>query len=243
MLQIAICDDNHKDLSNFSALVNEYIAEKEFSADIFEFSHPDVLLSTCEKERFHLYILDIVMPMVDGITLGKEIRRLDKEAQIIYVTTEEAFALQSFVANPINFLVKPVKKQELFDTLELALSKIQTEDDALTVKTKDGIRTISQHKILCCEYSDRSVAYTLLGGETLHSLSTGQTFSQQIAPLLENEDFLQPHSSFAINLRSVEKLTREAFILHGGIIVPVSKKQCAAVRDRYLNYRLAREGR
>lgn len=243
MLRIAICDDNPKELSTLSALTYEYIQQKGIAADIIEFAHPDVLLSNSEKDRFHLYILDIVMPMVDGISLGKELRRFDREAQIIYATTEADFALRSFVSNPINFLVKPVDNKAFFQTLELAFAKIPKEDAVITIKTKDGIHTISQYEILCCEYVERSVKYTLLGSEVLQSLSAGQSFSVQISQLLTSNDFIQPHISFAVNLRHVEKLSREGFVLREGVVVPVSKKQYTAVRDAYLDYRLKREVR
>lgn len=243
MLRIAICDDNPKELCTLSEFTYEYIQQKQIAADITTFLHPDLLLSDSEKDRFHLYILDIVMPMVDGISLGKELRRFDREAQIIYATTEADFALKSFVANPINFLVKPVDKKTFFQALELAFIKIPPEDDVITIKTKDGIHTISQYEILCCEYVERSVKYTLLGGKVLHGLSAGRGFSAQISQLLAGNDFIQPHVSFAVNLRHVEKLTKEEFVLRSGVVVPVSKKQYAAVRDAYLDYRLKREVR
>lgn len=243
IIRIAICDDNHKELCTFSEFTYEYIQQKGIVADIVEFSHSDVLLSGIEKDRFHLYILDIVMPMLDGISLGKELRRFDREAQVIYATTEAEFALKSFVASPINFLVKPVGKKTLFQALELAFKKIPLEDDVITIKAKDGIHTISQYEILCCEYVKRSVKYTLLSGEVLHSLSASQGFSAQISQLLTSNNFIQPHVSFAVNLRHVVKLSKEEFVLRSGVAVPVSKKQYTAVRDAYLDYRLKREAR
>jgi len=243
MLQIAICDDNETELSILTELTRQFLRINKISAELVAFSHPDALLSSCEKCRFHLYILDIVMPMVDGISLGKEIRRLDREAQIIYATTEPQFALQAFAANPINFFVKPVSQQALFSTLTLALSKVAAEDETITVKTKEGIFVVSVRTILYCEYIGRGVTYQLVSGEKLHSLSSTQSFAEQVAALLSRSDFLQPHTSFAVNLHHVEQLTREEMRLRGGVSVPVSKKQYTSVRDKYLDYRLAREGK
>ena len=243
IIRIAICDDNQKELCTLYELTYEYIQQKQIVADITTFLHPDLLLSDREKDRFHLYILDIVMPMLDCISLGKELRRFDREAQIIYATTEADFALKSFVASPINFLVKPLDKKEFFHTLELAFTKIPVEEDVITIKTKDGIYTISQFEILCCEYVERSVKYTLLSGGILQSISGSQSFSVQISQLLTSNNFIQPHVSFAVNLRHVEKLSKEEFVLRGGVVVPVSKKQYTAVRDAYLDYRLKREVR
>ena len=74
MLRIAICDDQPKELDIMGEYIKEYLGIHPWEAEIQEFPHPDKLLTATESERFHLYILDIVMPMVNGLELGKEIR-------------------------------------------------------------------------------------------------------------------------------------------------------------------------
>ena len=123
MLRIAVCDDQPRELDIISEYIKEYLTIHPWEAEMKKFAHPDTLLTAIETESFHLYILDIVMPMVSGLELGQSIRRLDREAQIIYATTEPQFALQAYAASPINYLIKPIEKQQLFDTLTLAISK------------------------------------------------------------------------------------------------------------------------
>lgn len=144
MLKIAICDDLQDQLATMDSYVKEYVVSKGIDAEVRQFAHPDVLMNTIETENFHIYILDIVMPMVSGIELGKEIRRFDREAQIIYVTTEPQFALQAYAASPINYLIKPIDKERLFDTLAFAISKIDlSEEQTFTVKTADSLRVLN----------------------------------------------------------------------------------------------------
>lgn len=170
MLRIAICDDMLQDLQNLILLTNQYLAANGLDAEVMKFSHPDALLTAIETESFHLYILDIVMPMLNGLELGKEIRRLDREAQIIYATTEPQFALQAYAANPINYLIKPIDKRQLFDTLTLAISKIDlSEEPAFTVKTAESLRVIKMAYIACCEYRSHAVIFSLTNGEEVVS--------------------------------------------------------------------------
>ena len=242
MLHIAICDDMPDQLEMITDLTKEYIENKKLDAEIHTFSHPDSLLSACEKERFHLYLLDMVMPMMNGVQLGIEIRRLDHEAQIIYVTTAPEYALDSFLANPISYLIKPLERQKLFDTLDLAFSKIDTgEEEAITVKTSAGLRVLTHSSIACCERTGNSVRYLLTTGETVESLTIRCPFSEHIAPLLLDKRFLQPHASFALNMSRVESLNEQGFTLRGGAFVPIAQKQYKAVRNAYLDYRFEKE--
>lgn len=114
MLRIAICDDMQGELEQISALTNKYITARGLTADVREFCHPDELLTVNETETFHIFLLDIIMPMISGLELGRSIRRTSTDAQIIYITTELGFALDAYAVNPLHYLLKPVDKQSLF---------------------------------------------------------------------------------------------------------------------------------
>lgn len=244
MLRIAICDDQPTDLQKISALLREYIQSHQLIAEVREFSHPDELLKSSETVQFHLYLLDIVMPMFSGIELGKEIRRLDREAQIIYATTEPQFALQAYAASPINYLIKPIDKQQLFDTLTLAISKTDlSEEQTVIIKTADGLRILKLSEILCCEYRSHAVIFTLTNGEEIISRTIRESFAEYSMPILQDARFLQCHTSYLINMRRVERFAKDSFTLHGGKVVPIAAKQYPAVRDSYMNFLMAREVR
>ncbi|KXL51662.1 transcriptional regulatory protein YehT [Anaerotignum neopropionicum] len=242
MPRIAICDDQPRELDIITEYIKEYMDIHPWEAEIQKFSHPDKLLIAIESERFHLYILDIVMPMVSGLELGKEIRRLDREAQIIYATTEPQFALQAYAASPINYLIKPLSKQQLFDTLTLAISKADlAEDQTFAVKTAESLRVIKLAEIICCEYRNHAVAFSLTNGEEVSSRTFRENFSEYCASILKDRHFLQCHTSFIINLRRVECFAKDSFTLYGGKIVPIAAKQYPVVRDAYMDYLMAKE--
>ena len=244
MLRIAICDDMIDELTVITAYINEYLESHCHDAEVLQFSHPDALLTLCQVEHFQLYILDIVMPMVNGIDLGKEIRRMDREAQIIYTTTEPGFALQSFVANPINYLIKPLEKAQFFDALALAISKVDmAEESTITVKTLDRLRVLKLPSIVCCEYVNRTAVYTLSDGETITTRNIQGSFAEHIAPLLCDRHFLQPHTSFALNMNRVEAFSREGFVMQGGKVVPIPSKLYGQVRDSYMDYLITKRAR
>lgn len=243
MLRIAICDDILQELETLVSLTEEFLAAHRLEAEIVKFSHPDVLLTAIETESFHLYILDIVMPMVSGLELGKEIRRLDLEAQIIYATTEPQFALQAYAASPVNYLIKPIERQQLFDTLTLAISKADlSEEKTFAVKTADSLRVMKLSDIISCEYRDHAVAFALVSGEELVSRTIREKFSEYCSPILKDRHFLQCHISYVINMRRVERFAKDSFTLYGGRTVPIAAKQYPVVRDTYMDYLMAKGG-
>lgn len=244
MLRIALCDDLQNDLAILTSYTNEYLHSSQTSAEVVPFSHPDALLRASETERFHIYILDIVMPMIGGLDVAKEIRRFDDDAQIIFTTTEPSFALQSFASNPLNYLIKPVSKQQFFNTLALAISKVDASDaPSITIKTENGLHTLRIDEIAFCECVHRTARYQLVNGQQVESLTLPGRFSESIAPLLQSGYFLQPHVSYVVNLRLVERLDKEQLILRGGACIPISKRLYIDVRNAYLDFRLGKKAK
>lgn len=239
LLRIAICDDQPKELEALETLTKEFIASQCPDVQISLFSHPDKLMTALETQNFHLYILDMVMPMLSGLDVGRSIRRISTDAQILYITTESGYALDAYAVNPLHYLLKPVKREELFTALALAIEKVDFGNELLlTLKTHDGVRTLSTERIACCECHRHIALYTLTNGEIVETLTLRGSFQEHILPLLTDRRFISPHTSFVVNMSQVERLTREGFFLRGGAFIPVSSKQYTAVRSTYLNYRL-----
>ena len=239
MVRIAVCDDSAAELRAISSLADEYISSRGVAGTVRSFDHPDALLCQSESEGFHIYLLDMVMPMLSGLELGRAIRRQSADAQIIFITTEPGFALDAYAVNPLHYLLKPVQREALFSALELAVKKVRYgAETAVTFRTRDGLRTLSADEIVCCEYVRHSVVYTLAGGERAETATLRECFSEHIAPLLRDPRFVRPHAAFAVNMAYAERLDKAGFALRGGVFVPVSGKLYAAVRDAYINYRL-----
>lgn len=242
-MQIALCDDQPEELALLAGLVDQYLAKRALCARVERFSHPDSLLTALQRTQFSLYLLDIVMPMMDGVALGREIRRLDREAQIVFITTEPQFALQAYAAQPANYLLKPVSQAALDGALDAVLPRLaQSDGQTFAVKTAEGLRVLALSEIVCCEYRSHSVLFTLFTGEVLASRTVTGRFGQYLAPLLADARFLQSHPAFVLNMAQVTAFRRDGFVMRGGAQVPISARLYPAVRDAYMDYLMAPHG-
>jgi two-component system LytT family response regulator len=134
-----------------------------------------------------------------------------------------------------------VDKAALFSALDLAVKKANhSEETTVTVKTKNGLRTISTDIIALCEYKRHAAIYTFTNGETVVTTTISGSFTEHIARLLREKRFIQPHAAYAVNMNLVERLSKEGFTLKGGAFVPISGKQFTVVRNAYMSYRLGR---
>ncbi len=238
MLRIAICDDDKSDRERIHGYVTEYLEVKDTQAEVKIFDHPDSLIWECESFRPQVYLLDIVMPMVTGIQAARELRWNQPDAQIIFATSESSFALESFDVNPINYILKPVNKEKLFSTLDLALSCVEMEDRrSVTVKVKGGLCTLHLDEIMYIDYRNHVVTYHMVNGETESTPTLRIGFSEYMENNHSDQDFVRCHESISVNLGAIDKLTKTDITLRNDEMVPVSKRRYAEVADSYMNYR------
>lgn len=71
MYRISVCDDEKTELEKICGIIGEYTTENGISAQIRPFDTPAPLLEF-ENEFADIYILDIIMPGMNGVQLGKE---------------------------------------------------------------------------------------------------------------------------------------------------------------------------
>lgn len=238
MLKIAICDDRKEDRDRMYQCVQQFCQERLLQAEIKVFEHPDELLCACEKLRPHIFILDIVMPMVNGIEAARELRWNQPDAQIIFATSEESFALESFDVHPINYILKPVDKAKLFETLELALKHLHIKDEkTVAVKVKGGYRTLCMEDVMYVDYRNHVVSYHLLSGETVSTSTLRIGFAEYLNQIHSEKEFVLCHESIAVNIKAVDKLTKTEITVRNREVLPVSKSRYAKVAEAYMDYR------
>ncbi|MBN2510741.1 MAG: response regulator [Spirochaetales bacterium] len=77
------------------------------------------------KGKSELYILDINMPRMDGLTLLKELRKLDAEAPVIMLTTEtdKSKMAQAKTDGATGWVVKPFDTEKLLKIVNMVLKR------------------------------------------------------------------------------------------------------------------------
>lgn len=95
-MYIAVCDDQAEELSALTALLDQWQAERHFPLRYHTFRSAAGMLDVAQRERFSLYLLDVMMPGIDGMDAAREIRTFDDAADIVFLTSSPGFAYESY---------------------------------------------------------------------------------------------------------------------------------------------------
>lgn len=244
MLRIAVCDDNNKELESINWLIIEYInqhPENDISVVYFQSAY-NLIDSICnQNSRFDIYLLDIIMPNINGIKIGEFIRNRDDTSLIIYITSSPDFAIQSYSVQAFYYLMKPFTKKELFSILDKALKKIDAEiSQVLLVKTKSGISPVKFHNLMYAESKAHCFFYHLSDGEIVKSVTLRESFHTVVSPLLNDSRFIKISVSFVVNMGYVKAVNGSSFLMADDIELSISRSIYTEVKKQYIDFLLQR---
>lgn len=235
-MKIAICDDDVLCLQQTTQILTEYIDQKNISLSTFQNS--SALLEEAHLlGGFDLYILDIIMPDINGIELGAKLRHLGFTGKILYLTSSRDYAIEAFNVHAYSYLLKPVQKEELLPILNEILTEFSVQKQkSIIVKTKETSILLEFDNILYAELVKKNIAYHLVSNQTVESTSIRSTFSEAIQDLLRDNRFVLCGSSTLINLHYVTELDSESVIFKNKSTLHIGRRACRELRSIWYDF-------
>lgn len=122
-LRVMIADDERPARSFLAALLRsfdyvEIVGEAEDGAKAVE---------VIEQERPDLALLDLQMPEVDGLGVVRLVRK-SRMPLVAFVTAYDEYAVKAFEMNAVDYLLKPIDRSRLADTLQRAQDRLEQSD-------------------------------------------------------------------------------------------------------------------
>ena len=161
-----------EDDGNLGALLKEYLIVKGYETDLY----PDgeAAYSGFKKNKgYHLCILDIMMPKKDGISLARDIRLIDSEIPIIFLSAKnlKEDILEGFKTGADDYITKPFSMEELIFRIEAILRRT-SQEGKISDQTiyKLGIFTFDPRKQTLAEGDNEPVKLTTKESELLRLL-------------------------------------------------------------------------
>lgn len=218
-MHISICDDDGAQVSHLRDLVKKWAADRGFALQITDFNSAKAFLfAYAEDKTADILLLDIQMAEMDGVSLAKEIRRVNRELQIIFVTGFTDYILDGYDVEALHYLLKPVDATKLFAALDKAAERLAHSERAIFVSFGGESLRVA--------LADISHIEVLHNHTSLH-VNHGQIYTikkplRELAKMLD-DSFFRCGRSFIVNLRFIQKVTKSEVFLKNGCVIPLSR--------------------
>ena len=230
-MYIAVCDDKPQELKSLLELLDKWQKEHDVTLRCKVFDNADSLLSAAKKEKFTLYLLDVMMPGTDGMLAAKEIRCFDEAADIVFITSAPDFAYESYGVRALGYILKPIKAESLFPIIDKLYLREQRPADGITLKAGTKLFRVPFSQLSFVEVSGKHLYFNLTGGQVREVVGSLVEYEDI---LLSRPEFMRVHRSYIVNMMQVEELSSAGIITFSGKNLPVSRLLYPQLQKDYM---------
>lgn len=120
-IRILLAEDD----ANFGTIFKGYLINKGYPTTLCP--NGEEALNTFQTQEFDLCLIDVMMPVMDGYTLAKEIKKINKATPIIFLTAknQQENILEGFKVGADDYITKPFSMDELLMRIHAVYSRYE----------------------------------------------------------------------------------------------------------------------
>jgi two-component system, LytTR family, response regulator len=238
MLRAVIIDDEQKGIDALKMLIEQYTEDVRVVASATMASKAFELIENYAPE---ILFLDIHMPEMNGFELLEKLNR--RNFNLVFTTAHEEYALKALKNNAMDYLLKPIDRQELRFAISkikaklsepgqdsLAYNKLttylgQNNKNKLLINSKTGIESIDVNDIIFFESRSNYTCIYLTHSKSILTSKTLKEFEIQLC--VDDKSFVRVHHSYIINLNKVQRFIKneELIVMQDNQKVPLAKSR------------------
>jgi two-component system LytT family response regulator len=140
-LRLIIADDERPAREFLKSVLREF----EFIELVGEADNGSDAVELIKQEKPDLALLDLQMPEMSGIDVVKALRKTQLPL-VAFITAYDEYAVQAFEVNAVDYLLKPVEKSRLQETLNRAAERLEEKDwrETESEKLKQAVETYDE---------------------------------------------------------------------------------------------------
>ncbi|MBE5953282.1 MAG: response regulator transcription factor [Lachnospiraceae bacterium] len=231
-LSFTICDDNIEHIRDITNTIEQL--EISHSVQVSSCTTATELLDklaqakSLSKPLPNFVLVDIELPDIDGIELGKKIKELYPAITLVFITSYVEYAVKGYEAKADRYLLKPIKLGDI-DSLVQDFLKEQTKVKRLILRNNEQEHLIYIKDILYISAEDKC---TILYTENNRFIDYKSLNDYE--KLLGDFGFYRIHRKYLINMYHHKSQTKGFVTLSNDTVLPLSRRKEAQYRENLL---------
>lgn len=230
-LRILICDDDRNIVEQLQKYIIEFFKHEKLKVPKIQcYNSGETLLSNTDSKD--IVFLDIEMPGLNGIYVGRELKERNKNTIIFIITSYIEYLDDAMRFHVFRYLTKPLDKQRLFQNMKDAIQLYNSTNIKIPIETKEGVYTCTASEIIYIESLGRTII--------IHTLSRDFIAKQNMKhwnKVLNMSCFFQSHRSFIVNLKYITDFDRSLIHLcHNQYTAYLTKRKYSEFKNAYFLY-------
>lgn len=231
---VAICDDDEIDRQKTCELISQKINKRGELLELVCFDCGEDLLEQYENgyRGYDLIFMDIYMRNPNGMEVVRQIRAYDRKVAVVFLTSSQDYAVESYDVRALAYLLKPVEPKRMEDALNRFLEeRYPRHKQSLLMISGNSGRRIAYDDILYIESRRMNLRIVCSGGA---EYSIRKKLDDVQVELPETR-FLRCNQSFLVNMDYITDAGVD-FTMENGDKIPIKVRERKRIRERYFAY-------
>lgn len=222
MYRVAIIEDDEVCCRELQEKVHSFGIENKIPLKIDMFRDGDEIVGKYPA-NYDILLMDIVLPLLNGINAADEIRRMDPEVDIVFITNYPEYAIQGYQVRAAGYFLKPIDYAALYRTLTTIIERKVKR--YLAVSVKGGLRKLEIRMIRYVEVQNHNLTFHTVDGDF-----TAKGAIRNMVAQLEGEGFFRCNKGHLVNLAYVDAVVGQDVHI-GTDVITVSRMHKKAFID------------
>ena len=234
MLKIALLDDDKTALLISKGAIESFFQEKNIAISLDAFSSPVNFLAMAKEENYRLVFLDIDMPEINGLEVGKKLKEFNPQTDIIYLSQREDLVFDTLVLHPFGFIRKSKIIQDFANVLELFVNtalNTNSDNKKITFSTKTETMSADIDNIMYIEGNRNYQTFYLKDGSTFDA----RVLMGDLEEKLKDQGFIRIHKGYLVNYLYIRQIGNNEVSLTNNKSLPMSNKRKEEIMEKYLS--------
>lgn len=223
----ALVDDQPEELKRLYAALKKELP----GAKYFTFPSGEAFLKTWQEGAYDLVILDMFMEQILGIEVARTIRETDSEIRLVFCTTSNEFASESYEVGANYYLHKPISETSIQRMLKMI--RLSEYEAKRFIRLPDGQRLVL-HSVISSEYYNHAIIIHCKNGVNMQTRMSQKDWE---ALLSEYDYFYSCSKGILVNFHHIEKQDGGTFLMSDGTMVPISRRKTKEALEAFATFR------
>ena len=209
-LKVIIADDT----TTSRTVLRRFLESFQNISIVGEAENGEELLQKVAVEEPHLVLVDISMPILNGIEAIRSCMQILPQLKVIFITGHDDYAVEAFNLSAVDYIVKPVERVRLLQAVEKARQAVKSRNDQLLKEfsnMKEGLKRLvlrAERTIHFIPFPDILFIEKTARKAVVHTKLKKIESNETLGALLKRLDtgFLQTHRAYIVNFAHVSSI-------------------------------------
>lgn len=217
MINIAIVEDDNKAAALLQGYLNDYRKAHGEAFEIKRFSDA-VSFLTNYRPDYDIIFMDIEMPHLTGMEAAYELRKVDRNVVLIFVTGMAQFAVKGYEVDALDYIVKPLGYKNFSLKLQKALNIVKSNEQVeLVINQAGGMRRISTREIYYIEVLGHKLNYYMQ-----NEVFSGYGSLAKLSEKLTSYHFMRCNNCYLVNPKHIISVEKLDVTMRNGVKLQIS---------------------